>query len=407
MFLKTRHSIKIIFVLAVVVVIGMLLRSDSVGTTFAASGIQLTIGSYSLYNGDFQSHQSWVLKDLVPSVDKFFNLQNILPGDQGVNVLSIQVEENPAYICLDLINVADKENGDNEPESHEDSTPAGELSEVVELFSWRDDGDGVFEVGEVPLFGTSSDSAIRALNNQTYPLADASTNEIFEEGVTYYVGIEWCFGNLDVDIDTAVITCDGELVGNEYQTDSVVFDVSLRAVEATFYTDYTCDPNVDLYLNKHISGVDLGFSLDQFSYHVRGSSTFGFEYIDEVVPHGETVELPVGVYTIEELVPDGFVKEDWRIGWYGQCESGSDYITTIEIEPRDVRLDILYCEADNQYRPENNTQSIVPSEEEIEEEVIIETEILNSVPSTQEWRVVDRSEKRFLDRLLERNVRSR
>lgn len=114
----------------------------------------------------------------------------------------------------------------------------------------------------------------------------------------------------------------------------------------------TTPQTVDLYLNKHISGENLGFELSDFSYHVTGNG------VDVVVPHDNTTPLGVGTYTIEELVPTGFVKEDWRIGWYGQCDAGDLYSTTITIDDGNVDHGILYCEADNQYRPEN------PDEEE-------------------------------------------
>lgn len=109
-----------------------------------------------------------------------------------------------------------------------------------------------------------------------------------------------------------------------------------------------CGPTVNLYLNKHISGDNQGFELSDFSYHVIG------EGIDVVAPHDSFTPLPAGTYTIEELVPEGFVKDDWRIGWYGQCESGSAFSTTITVEDRHLTWGTLYCEADNQYRPEDN-----------------------------------------------------
>ena len=104
---------------------------------------------------------------------------------------------------------------------------------------------------------------------------------------------------------------------------------------------------VDLYINKHISGEDRGFELSDFLYRVVG------EGIDAIVSHDTTIPLRPGTYTIEELAPSGFVKTDWRIGWYGQCESGSAYTTSITIEEGDLDHGILYCEADNQYRPEH------------------------------------------------------
>lgn len=347
------HLIKISLIAGLVLLVGALLvYGQPVGTTFANSsgngGLQLTIDSYSIYNGEFRDDLSWELKDLVPGVDRFFNFGDIKPGDTGTNVISIHVDDNPAYVCLDFTNLTDDENGVNEPESLVDVTPGGDLSRSIEFFSWRDDGDNVFQVGERPLFGTTSQAAVQVLNDTTYPLADGTTEEVFEAGETYYVGIAWCAGDLDVDLATAAITCDPLAMGNEYQTDLFTVDVSLRAVEASAFTDYTCvDPGVDLYLNKHISGGYHGFKLSDFSYRVTGVD------IDVTVPHDSFVRLPIGTYTIEEIVPDGFEKSDWRIGWYGQCEAGSTFTTTVTIDEDNVDHGTLYCEADNQYRPDH------------------------------------------------------
>jgi len=218
----TSNLIKIAFLISLVVFVGVLVvRGEVIGSTFAnhsgSGGLQLTIDSYSVYNDQFQPELSWELKDLVPGVDKFFNFNDIKPGDTGFNNISIHVAENPAYVCLDFSNLVDEENGVNEPESLVDEEDGGELSAAIEFFAWRDDGDNVFEVGERTLFGDTPQSAVVALNDTTYPLADATTDEVFEEDETYYVGIEWCAGNLSVDLNTAELSCDAETMGNEYQ----------------------------------------------------------------------------------------------------------------------------------------------------------------------------------------------
>lgn len=348
--------IKILLILGVVVFVGGLVAfANPVGSTFAnhnAGGLQLTIDSYSIYNGQYQDDLSWELKDLVPGVDKFFNFGDIKPGDTGFHTISIHPDHD-AYVCLDFSHLVDDENGVNEPESLVDLTVGGDLSGAIEFFGWRDDGDNVFEVGERPLFGTTSQAANIVLSSTTYPLADESIDEVFEGGETYYVGIAWCAGDLMVDLSTAEISCDPLVMGNEYQTDLFTVDVSLRAVEATSFTNYRCeDPGVDLYLNKHISGEDLGFKLSDFSYRIRGTSTAG-DLFDVIAPHDSFTYLPTGLFTIEELVPEGFVKDDWRIGWYGQCERGDAFTTTIEIKDSDLKKGTLYCEADNQYRPDS------------------------------------------------------
>lgn len=331
---------------------------------------------------------------MVPGVDKFFNFDDIKPGDTGINVISIHVADNPAYVCMDFDNLVDDENGTNEPESLVDFVPGGELSDAIEFFGWRDDGDNVFEVGERVLFGTDEQSAKALFSTTTYPLADETTDEVFEEGETYYVGITWCAGNLTVDLDTALITCDAIPMGNEYQTDLFTVDVSLRAVEASAFTNYLCeDPGVDLYLNKQISGDDQGFELSDFSYHVYGGE------IDAIVPHDSTVRLPIGVYTIEELVPEGFNKEDWRIGWYGQCESGDTFVTTITVDEGNVDHGTLYCEADNQYRPGVNagiydTETAIEASTEESELTVVS----DDTDETQDWTIVGQQPRTIIDR---------
>ncbi|MCA9361845.1 hypothetical protein KC906_00580 [Candidatus Kaiserbacteria bacterium] len=349
-----------VFVLLVGVVVFM---GEPVGATFAnnssGEGIELTIDSYSIYNGDHQADLSWELKDLVPGVDKFFDFDDIKPGDTGLNTISVHLKKNPAYVCLDFLNLVDEENGTNEPESLVDVLAGGELSGGVEFFAWHDDGDNVFEVGETPLFGATPEAAVVVLNDTTYPLSDTTTQEAFQPGETYYVGMLWCAGDLDVDLATGAVACDATTLGNEYQTDSFTVDVSLRAVEATSYTNYRCEePTVDLYLNKQISGVDLGFALSDFSYRITGEDT------DIIAPHDSFTPLSPGTYTIEELVPEGFEKPNWRIGWYGQCESGNGFVTTITIEDRHLDWGTLYCEADNQYRPGDDNQSDPDNDDE-------------------------------------------
>ena len=100
-----------------------------------------------------------------------------------------------------------------------------------------------------------------------------------------------------------------------------------------------------LVMDKHISGETRGFVPGDFSYLVTGSG------VHMVVPHGGSIALGVGTYSIEELVPEGFVKADWRIGWYGACKRGSTFVTSIKIGAGNVDHGTLDCQADNQYRP--------------------------------------------------------
>ncbi|MEZ4200019.1 MAG: hypothetical protein R3B69_00215 [Candidatus Paceibacterota bacterium] len=134
---------------------------------------------------------------------------------------------------------------------------------------------------------------------------------------------------------------------------TVVLIVSLLCVWAALTLPVLADTatntpeTVDVVVSKAISGDMRGFSLSDFSYHVSGGA------VDTIISHGGSVALAIGTYSIEELVPSGFFKSDWRIGWYGACDAGSAYTTSITIDEGNVDHGTLDCQADNQYRPDN------------------------------------------------------
>lgn len=227
-----------VFALAV---LASFMRGGGPGITFALeNGINLTIGSAAFYNGLPVSGSTWELKDLVPGVDKFFNLEDVMPGDSGQAGITMRVGgRESAWLCLDFKNLVSDENGLIEPENDADANGAisGELADSVEFFAWRDDGDGVFEVGEQTLFGTGAAGSV--LNNTTYALADASIGTPLEDGDESNIGIAWCAGDLSVALDSAQIACIPSL-GNAAQTDSFSVDVAIRAEGTRERGTFTC-----------------------------------------------------------------------------------------------------------------------------------------------------------------------
>jgi len=223
-------------------------RGDATGITFATSsgtrqsGLEMQIDSRTIYNGVLQPKLSWALKNLKPFCDFFFKFFDVKPGDTGQNTISIHIKKNPAWVCLDFLNLKDKDNGNNEPESQVDANgnKSGELSSGLEFFGWMDDGDNTYEVGERALFGTSTQAATTTLRGMSYALADAKHGTAFPINSTRYVGISWCAGDLNVNTGTGVITCNGATLGNGVQTDSMNVDVSLRAVSSKDEKTFTC-----------------------------------------------------------------------------------------------------------------------------------------------------------------------
>lgn len=242
----THIGIRVAVIMGVLVfcAYAFVVQGEFVGDTFATNsgqgGLEMQIDSRTVYNGVIQPKLTWALKNLVPGVDHFFDFDDVKPGDNGTNTISIHIKKSPAWVCLDFINLVDEENGVNEPESEVDLIDGGELSKELEFFSWLDDGDNIFEVGEKPLFGTSTQSGYDVLREKTYAIADYTTGTPIPKNATQHVGIVWCAGDLSVNTATAQISCNGILMGNETQTDSMKIDVKLRAVSATEQKTFTC-----------------------------------------------------------------------------------------------------------------------------------------------------------------------
>lgn len=230
----------VVALVATVALSAFLLRGSPAGITFAQGTFNLTIDSSAWYNGQVVPGSTWALKDLTPGADKFFNLDDIEPGDSGKSVISLHVSDSDAWMCMDFTNLESDDNSINEPEQLADSAIGGELAAAMEFFAWRDDGDNVFEVGEQPIFGTSTQSAPILFASTTYAIADPTTGGPCEQGDTCYVGIMWCAGELTVNLATAAVSCDGSVLGNAAQTDSMSVDISLRPASASEQPSFTC-----------------------------------------------------------------------------------------------------------------------------------------------------------------------
>lgn len=220
--------------------------------TFTTGGIELTIDSKAFYNKLAYPKSTWSAKDLKPYYDRFFDFKDVKPGDTGTTTISLHIKKASAYACLTFDDFKDSENGQNEPEKPTDpTTTLGELGKGVEFFAWYDDGDNKFEVGEKPLFGTTTQSAIQTVKNKTYALADYAHGSAWLDGSTHYVGIAWCAGNMSVNLAAAKVGCDAAALGNDAQTDSLSFSVALSAVSSTQDKKYLCGPKPDNHEHDH------------------------------------------------------------------------------------------------------------------------------------------------------------
>ena len=151
----------------------------STGNTFAAGAIDLKVDNESYYNlnkctnvGTLEAPvwqwqgtaaypvpgtpctTSWNVSDLGNGL-LFFNFTDIKPHDEGEDTISLHVDTNNAYACMDVSLTSNDDKSSTEPELvvpdvQEDinNTWDGELAQNIQMFWWADDGDNVYETGE-------------------------------------------------------------------------------------------------------------------------------------------------------------------------------------------------------------------------------------------------------------------
>lgn len=177
-----------------------------------------------------QTCRLWQLADLTD--EKFFNFDDVKPGDRGTNVISLHVTSNDAFVCMSTDGDVDNENVLIEPELPEDTTAGateGELSNYLNVVVWNDDNDGLHESGEEVLYR----GLLRNLNPDAMALATVDTG---------YLGLAWCAGVQPTvqDTDSGAISCDGSGNQDDAQTDSYVADVVFTAVQQRNNDGFVC-----------------------------------------------------------------------------------------------------------------------------------------------------------------------
>lgn len=239
----------------------------SAGNTFTAGAIDLKIDNESYYNGAVSTSTSWDLTDLDEG-HLFLNFTDLKPDDEGEDTISLHVDTNPAWACMDMTLTSDDDRSSTEPELEvddaEDAGDAfdGELAGAVQMVWWADDGDNVLEddeniltEGEEPVTITEMFGGDLAFS---IALADSDDNAWGNDGepldpeATHYIGKGWCFGTMTLvpvpqdEYDSPIgeqgagFTCDGTGLGNETQTDGVTLDITFEAVQARHNEDFQC-----------------------------------------------------------------------------------------------------------------------------------------------------------------------
>ncbi len=253
----------------------------STGNTFTAGAIDLTVDSEQHYNGNvcvnigtsvpnyvWQGNApypkagtscdgTWLATNL--GAQKFWNFGDVKPGDEGENTVSLHVDSNDAYACVDVTITANDDNTTNNPElaagdSAVDTGPFdGELAQNLNFFAWADtgatvgfqgkgqdagEGDNIWQANELPLFSNVIGPASDVLGGKSYTLADSVTGPLVGNS-TSYVGVAWCAGTLTAP-NPGQLVCNGAGMGNITQTDSMMANVAFRVEQARNNPSFKC-----------------------------------------------------------------------------------------------------------------------------------------------------------------------
>lgn len=237
----------------------------STGNTFTAGAIDLQIDNESYYNGELNKGTTWLeLADLDDGNGPgeggeylFFDFGDVKPGDYGEDTISLHVQDNDSWLCVDVTLRSDDDNGLTEPEEGDgdatDGAGNGELADAIDFIWWADDGDNVFEDDET-LLPAGPLGNLDVDETATVALADSSVNIWDGDGPlpgdsVRYVGKAWCLGDLVTapvaqgDNDPLVdpgFTCDGAPVNNVTQTDSMTADIVFYAEQSRHNDQFLC-----------------------------------------------------------------------------------------------------------------------------------------------------------------------
>ena len=253
----------------------------SAGNVFTAGAIDLTVDNESYYNGKVSEGTTFDARDLDEGV-LFINFTDLKPDDEGEDTISLHVNNNDAYLCMDMSLTSDDDISSNEPElkvdveEDPDDFWDGELADLIQMIWWADDGDNVLEDDEMLLNGGVQTITDLFGDNRifTADLADSTTNVWTRNpgpvtgSETYYIGKGWCFGTMTLEpvtpgeYDSPIgsqgsgFLCDGKGLGNESQTDGVTMDITFRAIQERHNNNFVCNPSELFCGNGTVEGAE-------------------------------------------------------------------------------------------------------------------------------------------------------
>jgi hypothetical protein len=285
----------------------------SAGNTMAAGAVDLQIANESYYRGNYNENTSWELKD-VTEEEKFFDFDDIKPGDWGQDTIELVVNTNPSWACAEITVTANDDNTCVGPELAVDSCVEnnedlfdGEIAQNVSYMLWRDDGDNVLEDDEETLiFSQGKLEDIGQSFKAT--LADSQANLFSGSGplqpnTSYYIGKAWCFGDMTLapvaqgnanspTLDPGFI-CDEAGIGNAPQTDIFTADISFSVIQQRNNTSFVCPAETSC-------GPEL-------AYAASATGTFGTKKNNTAVDTNRTILTNVEGAPENVINPPSFV----------------------------------------------------------------------------------------------------
>ncbi len=351
----------------------------STGNTFTAGAIDLTVDSQQHYNkmvctevddniflwepeANFvpgPNHYpasgtpcdgTWTMTNLGPT-HQFFDFDDVKPGDEGENTISLHIDSNPAWACADVTLTKNDDVSTVDPETDagdvvEDAGNMfdGELAQNLWFTAWPDvattsggiPGDNIWQGPVLEPLYFAPGPAFNVLNGTTtLALADSLSGNPLPGGATTYVGLQWCAGTMTVVGNTLV--CNGATMGNVAQTDSMVGNITLRVEQHRNNPNFLCTPRVEevvtrLTLAKAVLppqvALDTDFTLTASSTQTLISGVEGNAGVTAAV-------ITPGVYSLSETGgPQGTLSRVWECSGNVTPEvDNTDGTATVTIAP--------------------------------------------------------------------------
>ena len=323
----------------------------SAGNTFTAGAIDLKVDNESYYNGAISEGTTWLVPDDLGDGLLFFNFRDMKPDDEGEDTISLHVNNNDAYLCMDVSMTSNDDISSNEPEmdtsdpqDDPNNTWDGELGGLLNMFWWADDGDNVYEAGENSISGGIK-TALNLATSTPFSVALADTaNNVWTPdapgpisgGQTKYIGKAFCYGDMALNAlaqdgvgtdgplapnrEGTGFTCDGKTLGNESQTDGVTMDVAFRAMQARHNPNFFCSGQdtrtAKLTVIKEIVN-DNGGNNDVLDFQLFVDNGT----VSTPVTSSVATQVSAGSYTVGETGVSGY-----EASFSGECNASGELV---------------------------------------------------------------------------------